>query len=66
MEPSAAEDATGEEFSGYYAWTEAEIDQALGTDSPAFKAAHGVLPGGKVPAADDPSAVYFQKSCSVR
>jgi len=59
---AAAEYATGEEFSGYYAWTEAEIDKALGPDSPAFKAAHGVLPGGNVPAADDPSAVYSQKN----
>ncbi|MFY9923071.1 MAG: DUF255 domain-containing protein, partial [Opitutaceae bacterium] len=59
---AAAEDATGEEFSGYYAWTDAEIDKALGPDSPAFKAAHGVLPGGNVPAADDPSAVYSQKN----
>src|SRR6185295_330030 len=29
----AAEDATGEELTGYYAWTTAEIDTALGADA---------------------------------
>lgn len=59
---AAAEDATSDEFLGYYAWTEAEIDKVLGSDSQAFKFTHGVLPGGNVPAGDDPSAVYAQKN----
>jgi uncharacterized protein YyaL (SSP411 family) len=59
---ASAEDATGDEFAGYYVWTEAEIDTALGTESAAFKQAHGVLPGGNVPASDDPSAQYAQKN----
>jgi len=59
---ASAEDATGDDFSGYYAWTEAEIDRVLGSDSAAFKLAHGVAPGGNVPAADDPSALYAKKN----
>lgn len=59
---AAAEDATGEEFSGYYAWTEAEIDKTLGDDSAAFRLAHGVQPDGNVAAADDPSATYLHKN----
>ena len=59
---ASAEDATGDDFLGYYSWTEAEIDAALGPESQAFKLAHGVLPGGNVPAADDPSAQYAQKN----
>ena len=59
---AAAEDATGEEFSGYYAWTEKEIDDALGADSAKFKADHGVLPGGNVAQADDPSSTYAKKN----
>ncbi|HEY4988347.1 MAG TPA: DUF255 domain-containing protein [Opitutaceae bacterium] len=55
-------DATGDEFTGYYAWTEAEIDGVLGADSKAFKLAHGVLPGGNVASGDDPSAVFAQKN----
>jgi uncharacterized protein len=55
-------DATGDEFTGYYAWTEAEIDEVLGADSKAFKLAHGVLPGGNVAAGDDPSAIFAQKN----
>lgn len=52
---AAAEDATTDEFAGYYAWTEAEIDATLGKDAAAFKTAHGVQPAGNVPADDDPS-----------
>jgi hypothetical protein len=59
---AASEDATGDEFARYYAWTETEIDAVLGPDSAAFKAAHGVVPGGNVPAADDPSAVFAQRN----
>ena len=49
----AAEDATGDEFAGYYAWTEAEIDAALGADATAFKHAHGVETAGNISADDD-------------
>ncbi len=59
---ASAEDATGDEFSGYYAWTEAEIDKVLGADSASFKADHGVLPAGNVPAGDDPSALFAGKN----
>jgi uncharacterized protein YyaL (SSP411 family) len=59
---ASAEDATGDDFVGYYSWTGAEIDAALGADSQAFKLAHGVLPDGNVPAADDPSAQYAKKN----
>jgi uncharacterized protein YyaL (SSP411 family) len=59
---AAAEDATGEEFTGYYAWTENEIDIALGADSAKFKADHGVLPEGNVAPADDPSGTYAKKN----
>jgi len=59
---AAAQDATSDEFVGYYAWTAAEIDSALGADSPAFKRAHGVEPLGNVPPADDPSGQYASKN----
>ncbi|HZZ17890.1 MAG TPA: DUF255 domain-containing protein [Opitutaceae bacterium] len=59
---AAAEDATGEEFTGYYAWTESDIDQALGADSAKFKSDHGVMLDGNVDAADDPSATYAKKN----
>jgi len=59
---AAAQDATAEEFAGYYAWTAAEIDRALGAASPAFKRAHGVEPGGNVPPADDPSGIYASRN----
>ena len=59
---ASAEDATGDDLVGYYAWTEAEIDASLGADSQAFKLAHGVLAGGNVAAGDDPSAQYAHKN----
>lgn len=59
---AAALDATADEFIGYYAWTAAEIDSALGADSAAFKRAHGVEGGGNVPSADDPSGQYSSKN----
>jgi uncharacterized protein YyaL (SSP411 family) len=52
---AAAEDATPEEFVDHYAWTEVEIDAALGQNAAAFKVAHGVQPGGNVSAEDDAS-----------
>jgi uncharacterized protein YyaL (SSP411 family) len=59
---AAALDATSDEFVGYYAWTAAEIDGALGPDSGPFKRAHGVEPGGNVPSADDPSGQYASRN----
>jgi uncharacterized protein YyaL (SSP411 family) len=59
---ASAEDATDEEFSGYYAWTAAEIDKALGPDAKSFDDAHGVMPDGNIPVADDPSALYAHKN----
>ena len=47
---AAAEDATAEEFTEYYAWTAAEIDTVLGADAAAFKSAHGIEATGNVPA----------------
>ena len=55
---ASAQDATGDEYAGYYTWTAAEIDQVLGADSPDYGHAHGVMPDGNVPAGDDPSAQY--------
>jgi hypothetical protein len=59
---AAAVDATGDEYAGHLTWTEAEIDRALGPDSPAFKLAHGVEEHGNVPADDDPSGVFTGKN----
>ncbi len=59
---AAAEDATDDEHAGYYAWTEAEIDAALGADAAAFKRAHGVTAAGNVSADDDPSGRYQGKN----
>ncbi len=44
---ASALDADSEGVEGkYYVWTEAEIDALLGPDSPAFKQAYDVTPGG--------------------
>ena len=59
---AAAEDATADEYSRYYAWTEAEIDTVLGADSASFKKDHGVAAGGNVPADDDPSSIFAQRN----
>ena len=50
---AAGEDATGEEFVGYYAWTATEIDAALGAAAAGFKIAHGVEAAGNISAEDD-------------
>ncbi|HEY4301418.1 MAG TPA: DUF255 domain-containing protein [Candidatus Didemnitutus sp.] len=55
---AAAEDATGDESSGYYTWTEAEIDSVLGPDSAAFKKAYAIATAGNISADDDPSAHF--------
>ena len=52
---SAVEDATLEAFAGYYVWTAAEIDEALGADAGAFKGDHGVEATGNISADADPS-----------
>jgi uncharacterized protein YyaL (SSP411 family) len=59
---AAAEDGTADEYAGYFAWTEAEVDKVLGDDSAAFKLAHGVTPDGNIPAGDDPSQQYAHKN----
>jgi len=59
---AAAEDATANEFAGYYVWTEAEVDTLLGADSAAFKTAYGVASAGNVSADDDPAAVFHGKN----
>jgi hypothetical protein len=59
---AAAEDATTNEFSGHYLWTEAEIDALLGADSAEFKAAYGIATAGNVSADDDPAALYHGKN----
>ena len=59
---ASSEDATGDEFARYYAWSAAEIDAALGPDAAAFKSAHGVEAAGNVPAGDDPSSIFAQKN----
>jgi uncharacterized protein YyaL (SSP411 family) len=59
---ASAQDATADEFSGYYCWSSAQIDDVLGLDSAAFSAAHGALADGNVPAADDPSAQFAHKN----
>ncbi len=59
---AAVQDATADEFTGYYAWTAAEIDAVLGADSAAFKRAHGVEASGNVASADDPSGVYASRN----
>jgi hypothetical protein len=59
---SASIDATGEAFTGYYAWTGSEIGQILGSDSAAFNLAHGVQAAGNISADDDPSGVYASKN----
>jgi len=44
---AASEDADSEGEEGqFYIWTEAEVDALLGPDSPAFKTAYDVTPGG--------------------
>src|SRR5271165_1749166 len=55
---AAAEDATANEFSGFYLWTEAEIDALLGPDSAVFKSAYGVVSAGNVSSDDDPTGIF--------
>jgi uncharacterized protein YyaL (SSP411 family) len=59
---AAAEDGTADEFAGYYVWTDAEIDAALGADAVAFKTAHGVEAAGNVAPDDDLSGKWKGKN----
>jgi uncharacterized protein len=59
---ASAQDATGDAYTGYYTWSAAEIEGALGASAPAFESAHGVLADGNVPAGDDPSAQYAHRN----
>lgn len=63
---AAAQDGTGETSAGYFAWTEAEIDAALGAGSAAFKSAYGVVTAGNVSAEDDASGNYTGKNLLYR
>jgi len=63
---AAAQDGTGETAAGYYAWTEAEIDAALGADAAAFKSAYGVVAGGNVSADEDSSGAFSGKNLLYR
>jgi hypothetical protein len=59
---ASAQDGTGDKYSGYFSWSEAEIDSVLGPDSGAFKRAHGVKPDGNVPPSEDPSGVFSHRN----
>jgi len=59
---ASAQDATADQYSGYFSWSEAEIDAVLGQDSGAFKRAHGVKPDGNVPPSEDPSGVFSHRN----
>jgi hypothetical protein len=51
--------ATGEHAEGaFYVWGQAEIEAILGGDAGLFCALFGVLPGGNVPVARDPSGEF--------
>lgn len=63
---AAAQDGTGETLAGYFAWTEAEIDSALGADAAAFKTAYGVVAAGNVSAEEDASGVFTGKNLLYR
>lgn len=63
---AAAEDGTLGESAGYYVWTAAEIDTALGPDAAAFKSAYGVAPAGNVSADEDLSGVFRGKNILFR
>ncbi len=59
---AAAEDATADEVAGYFVWTDAEIDAALGAEAAAFKTAHGVEAAGNVATDDDLSGKWKGKN----
>jgi hypothetical protein len=59
---ASAQDATGDKYSGYFSWSEAEINAVLGPDSGAFKRAHGVKPDGNVPPSEDPSGLFSHRN----
>ena len=63
---AAAEDGTLGESAGYYVWTAAEIDAALGPDAAAFKSAYGVESTGNVSADEDLAGAYRGKNILFR
>ena len=63
---AAAEDATTPEALGYFVWTAAELDAALGAEAAAFKTAYGVAADGNLPADEDPSGTYRGKNILYR
>lgn len=63
---AAAQDGTGETAAGYFAWTAAEIDTALGADAAAFKTAYGVEATGNVSAEEDASGAFAGKNLLYR
>ena len=63
---AAAQDGTGETAAGCFAWTEAEIDAALGTDAAVFKSAYGVVAAGNVSAEEDSSGALTGKNLLYR
>jgi uncharacterized protein YyaL (SSP411 family) len=46
----------------FYAWTEKEIDDALGEDAEIFKSHHGVQPNGNAPEGSDPQNEFVGKN----
>lgn len=63
---AAAQDGTGETAAGCFAWTEAEIDAALGADAAVFKSAYGVAAAGNVSAEEDASGALTGKNLLYR
>ena len=63
---AAAQDGTGETAAGYFAWTAAEIDIALGAEAAAFKTAYGVVAAGNVSAEEDSSGTFAGKNLLMR
>ena len=63
---ASAQDGTPEANAGYYAWTAAEIDAALGTNAAAFKTAYGVAAAGNISAEEDASGTFAGKNLLYR
>jgi len=63
---AAAQDGTGETAAGYFAWTAAEIDTALGAEAAAFKTAYGVVAAGNVSPEEDATGNLTGKNLLMR
>ena len=59
---AAAEDGTGEGREDSFAWTAAEVRQALGPQSALFEAAFAVAPSGNISPDSDPSGQFAGKN----